>query len=208
MKNNLCTFYIVRHGETEWNRDAIVMGHKDSPLTEKGLEQAKELSGILSEIDFDAVYSSDSQRAVMTAKIILGKRDIPLHTSEQLRERNFDRFEGMPVQEYLKVGEESLRLSLPEEERWRFQVEGCVESDLSIAERFIHELGRIGGRHAKETVLVATHGGCIRHFLMKLGIFPYRTLPRGSFANCGYLIVTFDGSRFNVERIEGIKKEQ
>ncbi len=40
-QNNYCTFYLVRHGQTEWNTKKIMQGHLDSPLTEKGIEQAK-----------------------------------------------------------------------------------------------------------------------------------------------------------------------
>lgn len=63
MDNNFCTFYVVRHGETEWNVARKIQGHLDSSLTENGLSQAKELGKQLQTTHFDAVFSSDLLRA-------------------------------------------------------------------------------------------------------------------------------------------------
>ena len=53
--SNICTIYLVRHGETEWNRDGIVMGQSDSPLTAQGIEQAKKTATTLKDIKFEAI---------------------------------------------------------------------------------------------------------------------------------------------------------
>ncbi len=66
------------------------------------------------------------------------------------------------------------------------------------------ELHRIAKKHKGETVLVATHGGCIRTFLMKLDAVPYGSLPAGTFKNCGYVVANSDGSEFKIEKIEGL----
>lgn len=56
-KKPLCQFYLVRHGETEWNRKEIMQGHKDSPLTEEGISQAKQLSQSIKSVQFDLAFS-------------------------------------------------------------------------------------------------------------------------------------------------------
>src|SRR3990167_4115355 len=71
-KKNFCTLYLIRHGETEWNREKIIMGHIYTPLTETGLRQASELAAFLEPVRFSAVYSSDSPRAVRTTAIAAG----------------------------------------------------------------------------------------------------------------------------------------
>ena len=61
--NKMTTFYIVRHGQTDWNVDRIVQGHKDSELTASGRAQAKDVAEKFKEIQFDHVFSSDLLRA-------------------------------------------------------------------------------------------------------------------------------------------------
>ena len=67
--------YIARHGETIANAEKIVLGGgKDSPLTEKGIEQAESLRKPLENMTFDAIYSSPSNRAIDTINIALGNK--------------------------------------------------------------------------------------------------------------------------------------
>ncbi|MEK7087864.1 MAG: histidine phosphatase family protein [Patescibacteria group bacterium] len=210
MKKGICTLYIIRHGETEWNRDKIVMGQKDAPLTGSGVCQAQELGALLAPIDFSAAYTSDSPRAFITAKIVSGARLIPLRKSSQLRERHFARFEGMPSAEYREKNRASLlaKDALSEEKRWDFKIAGCVESDASLVKRVLSMLRRIALIHKGEKVLVSTHGGPIRFLLMKLGFAPYGSLPGGSFKNCGYIVVGSDGTEFNIIEVHGVSTHE
>src|SRR3989344_7262899 len=89
-----CTFYIIRHGQTEWNLKKIIQGHKDSPLTKIGIRIAKQHANKLKNIHFDAVFSSDSLRAKQTADIVALKRNIAIKTTQLLRERSFGKYEG------------------------------------------------------------------------------------------------------------------
>ena len=209
MKKDFCTMYIFRHGETELNREKIIMGHSDAPLTEVGIGQAHELALLFRSIDFSVVYSSDSPRAVRTAKIVADNRSVPIKKTAKLRERNFFHFEGMSSSEYHKINEESFLAKnvLQEAERWKFKIAGCVESDDSLVMRFISKLRDIATAYIGENVLVSTHGGPIRHLLMKLGFAPYGSLPGGSFKNAGYIVVTSDGKDFTIKEVHGIEKK-
>ena len=69
-ENNHCTLYIVRHGETEWNKNHTIMGQLDSPLTPLGVKQVTTTAEALKHVHFDAIFSSDSPRAQRTAEII------------------------------------------------------------------------------------------------------------------------------------------
>ena len=64
------TFYIARHGQTNWNILGKTQGHGNSDLTPKGENQALELSKAIKEYPIDFIYSSDLGRAVQTAEII------------------------------------------------------------------------------------------------------------------------------------------
>src|SRR5579872_7049036 len=99
MDKNLCTLYIVRHGETQWNVERRVQGQIDTPLTEHGKEQAKALGNLFKTIHFDAVFSSDLLRAQRTAELITLEKKLAVVTSELLRERSFGSFEGKYLEE-------------------------------------------------------------------------------------------------------------
>ncbi len=210
MKKDFCTMYLIRHGETEWNRDRIVMGHMDAPLTDTGIKQAEELAAVLRPVAFDAVYSSDSVRTLRTVEVLIKDRNLVIQKSAQLRERHFSRFEGVPVDTFVEQNKEAFaaRDALPEVERWGFEVGGCVESDASLVGRVISTLQNIASTHVGKTLLVGTHGGPIRFLLIKLGFAPYGSLPPGSFKNAGYIVVESDGRELAIKEVNGIRKDE
>ena len=79
---------IVRHGQTEWNIKGIRQGHLDSPLTHRGLAQAKALAKRLAREKFSLLYSSDLGRAVDTAREIANVTGHQIITDARLRERH------------------------------------------------------------------------------------------------------------------------
>ncbi|WP_071026358.1 histidine phosphatase family protein [Peptoniphilus raoultii] len=84
--------YFVRHGETLWNKNDIIQGHLDSPLTEKGREMAKILRKKSKDLKFTKVYSSDLGRAYETAKLICPSK--PIIKTELLREIDVGSWSG------------------------------------------------------------------------------------------------------------------
>ncbi len=87
--------YIVRHGESETNKNGLWTGWLDVPLTEKGMRDAESAKAVLSGIKFDKVYSSDLLRAKQTCEIALG--NIPYETLPLLREVNVGNIAGKPL---------------------------------------------------------------------------------------------------------------
>ena len=63
MPSVVARVYIVRHGETDYNRQGIVQGQIDTPLNEAGVEQARLAADALEDTPFEVAYSSDLQRA-------------------------------------------------------------------------------------------------------------------------------------------------
>ena len=88
--------YVVRHGETLANIQKKVSGDKESPLTKKGICQAKELGLKFSGIDFDIVFSSPLLRAIDTARCITNKT---VHIDNRLIERNYGMNEGKLIED-------------------------------------------------------------------------------------------------------------
>ncbi|XEC94329.1 histidine phosphatase family protein [Paenibacillus tarimensis] len=66
--------YVVRHGQTDWNKEGRLQGRHGRPLNQHGLEQAESLRKKLGNIKFDYVFSSPQERAVQTAEIATGMK--------------------------------------------------------------------------------------------------------------------------------------
>lgn len=81
-------FYIIRHGETVFNRKGRIQGWCDSPLTDLGVSQAKQLGKELKNILFDVCFCSTSERAIDTANYILGGRNVKIIPSKKLKEQS------------------------------------------------------------------------------------------------------------------------
>lgn len=96
------TFYIVRHGQTNWNILGKTQGHGNSDLTKKGEEQAIELAKAMVNYPIDLIYSSDLGRAVQTAKIIGDKIGVEIEETPALREMGFGEWEGLLIEEIKK----------------------------------------------------------------------------------------------------------
>ena len=88
--------YFIRHGETVWNVENKICGATDSPLTEKGIEQAKEVAEKIKEngIRADLILYSPLSRAKDTALIISETTGIPAKEEQRLFEQNFGKYES------------------------------------------------------------------------------------------------------------------
>lgn len=203
MKNHYCTFYVVRHGQTVWNVEKRVQGQKDSPLTEEGKKQAKETGEKLKHIQFDAIFSSDSGRALQTAEIIKIEHSLAVQTTKALRERAFGPHEGKPI-ESLRQFDEIFR-SLDDEGKRKFKANPEAESDEQLIARFITFLRETAIAFPDKTILVVTHSGMMRALLTHLGYLTYN----GSFhsiKNAAYAKIRTDGVDFFIDETEGIEK--
>ncbi|EHN59241.1 MAG: histidine phosphatase family protein [Oenococcus sp.] len=92
------TFYLIRHGQTYFNRYNKLQGWSNSPLTENGISDAKKAGRKLREISFDAAYSSDTTRAIQTADLILAEnssdKQPELLSLPNFREEFYGSYEG------------------------------------------------------------------------------------------------------------------
>jgi broad specificity phosphatase PhoE len=211
MKNPYCSLYIVRHGETNWNVKNLVQGHTDIPLNKNGEIQAKNLAKKLKRIKFAAVFSSDLLRAKRTAEIIAAEHNLTVISKQVLRERDFGSFEGQPNQ-WLNIWRQKLRKGIKkltdEEEKIIMEIKKEMEPDEKIIDRFIPFLKEISLAYSGKNVLIVTHGGVLRVFLIKLGFFTEEESFSHTIKNTAYVKVLSDGVEFFVEEIFGIEKNK
>lgn len=94
--------YYLRHGQTTWNADGNrYAGASDVPLTEIGIEQARQGAALIRDIEFDAVFCSGMSRALETAKLALDGRDVPIVQDPRLNEMSYGSWEGKTHAEIL-----------------------------------------------------------------------------------------------------------
>ena len=187
---------IVRHGESEYNRQKLIGGHANPALTDKGRQQIKNTRDRLKSVKFDVICSSDLQRAFDTIEIIHGKPVPHSNRKSSLRERKFGQLEGKPVNhldDFTKLAQ-----TLSKDEAWKHKIVDDMESDHELSERYLEALGEIAQNHPGETVLIGSHGGAIRAVLMKLKDAGYAEFPHGSFNNGDYIELTYDNGHFEV----------
>jgi probable phosphoglycerate mutase len=185
---------IVRHGQTQWNVRKIRQGHLDSPLTDRGVEQAKALGQRLAQETFSALYSSDLGRAVQTAQMIAAVTGREVVSDARLRERNLGIFQGLN-------GEE-IRQKFPEEYRLHRTLgpDYIIPSGESVkqqVERNIVCLCEIAERHVGETIVVVTHGGVLSGLFRHTFSIPFSAARRFEFMNASLNVFNYDnGSWF------------
>jgi broad specificity phosphatase PhoE len=98
--------YLVRHGETDWNKVGRFQGWTDIPLNELGIKQAENLQDYFKNIPLEAVFSSDSIRAIETAKLITKNQSSLKNIQDQrLREIFCGAWEGLTHQEIEQSGD-------------------------------------------------------------------------------------------------------
>lgn len=203
--NDYCTLYVVRHGETDWNVQGKIQGHTDIPLNENGIRQAKKLYEKLKDIRFNAIFSSDLLRAKQTAEVIALEHKIAVQTTKALRERWFGKYEGVSFRTHDKEIQEMFKKykkltdaneSSPPE----------LEGDEELMGRFIPFVREIAVAYRKKMVLMVSHGGAMRTFLVHLGYASYDELIPGSIDNLAYIKLESDGIDFFIRETHGIQK--
>ena len=95
--------YVVRHGETEWNRLHKVQGRTDIPLNDYGRHLARETAEGMKSLSLDLAYTSPLSRARETAGIILEGRNIPIIEDERIQEFSFGSMKACIAGERIKI---------------------------------------------------------------------------------------------------------
>ena len=179
-------WFLVRHGETEWNVQGRLQGHADIALSQKGREQARMIAHRLAGLPLDVAYCSDLCRANETAAIILEDRDIPLHRTQELRERYYGVFEGLTVEERTSRYPEMFAASLVKD--LDFAPTGG-ETTRQTSARTASFVANTRERHPDETVLIVGHGGSLRSAFMALMELPLEANWRFVMANCSLSVI-------------------
>ncbi|WP_165351727.1 histidine phosphatase family protein [Priestia megaterium] len=191
------TLYFVRHGETQYNVEKRMQGFCDSPLTERGIFQAKSVGKGLSDINFKAAYSSDSQRVLDTAKYAIGNQDIPLIIDPRLKEMNFGVLESLLEEEIFEEHGNILEKLFSFKNLDVAAPDG--ESYVQLFTRTTSAVGDIIKKHALDggNVLIFSHGITIGNYILQITQSEQYSVHE----NCSVSIVSYINGESKVEKI-------
>lgn len=144
--------FVARHGQTVWNAQNKVCGITDVELTEKGIEQAKNLADTVQNYNIDIILSSPLKRAVETSRIVAEKNNIPLQIEELLIEQNYGIYEGVDRKnESFLANKRNFAYRYPE-----------GESMMQVAYRIYGLIEKIKEKYKGKNILIISHGGVCR----------------------------------------------
>ncbi|MFJ6267468.1 histidine phosphatase family protein [Lysinibacillus xylanilyticus] len=155
----LTTFYLVRHGETMWNKEHRLQGWLDSSLSENGILHAEKLRDHLQNFSFTAAYSSSSGRAKETLHILLGDRQLPIFYEDNLREIFLGEWQGKTVEDIMTT--HRLDYELYTDYPGQF-VASHTESFGMVTERAMFTLKKIAEKYPEGNVLIVSHAVAIK----------------------------------------------
>lgn len=155
--------YLIRHGETMWNKERIVQGHLNSELSSEGKSQAKAVGEKLKDYDFDVIYSSDLDRAIDTANCINKHHNQVIILDELLRERSLGVLEGKNWNTIRKNHKEAADIYHSED--INSEIPGGGESKTQFANRVKTLMDKIAVQEEGKKVLIITHGWYIIYFI-------------------------------------------
>ncbi len=152
--------YLVRHGETDWNRQRRIQGSTDIPLNDTGREQAERTGRLLARRSWDGIASSPLSRAFETGAIIarsIGADPAQIEVVDEFVERRYGDAEGLDDRELARLFPDDT--PVPGRETREEVSARVIPSIVSLAERLSATVGR------PANLIVTTHGGVIRTVL-------------------------------------------
>lgn len=145
---------LVRHGETNWNREEVFRGRIDVALNENGRQQAKALAKATKDYHIDAIYSSSLSRSMETAKMVADMHGLDIKIADGFIDLHYGQWQGL---EHEKVKDEYPELYLKWQESPHLVRFPGGESLEDVKERALVEMNAILTEHEGQTVMIVSH---------------------------------------------------
>ena len=186
--------YLMRHGQTFFNQEGLVQGVCDSPLTDLGIEQAKQARAFFEKngIEFGGIYSSTQERASDTLEIVTGRTDYT--RLKGVKEWNFGLFEAQPerLQPKFRAGAVSFE---------DLYVPYGGEDVAQVGERMLTSLTEVMKKTpaVENPTLVVSHGGAMWAFYLKIAAQALD--PKVRFGNCAICHYHYEQGHFKLAEV-------
>ena len=165
--------FLLRHATSVANSKGIYEGQEDSPLSKRGISEAKQLAESLSKFKFAAIYSSDLSRSFETAKIIAKARQLEVQPMPELRERKLGIFGGLKLE---KIKEKYPKIYAEHFTRpTRVKIPGG-ETLSELQARGLKAIDSIRSKHENQMLCIVGHSAinrCILFHYMSLSLDNY-----------------------------------
>lgn len=173
--------WLVRHGETDWNREQRLMGQLDIPLNPLGLQQAASLAAEMTGQAFDALYASVQIRARQTAEVLAATLNLPLRLDARLCEENIGGWQGLTIAEVHAryPGQWEQRRADPP----NFRPPGGGETITEMAARACEAADEIAATWPQGRVLLVSHGILIASLICRANGLPLTRIFEQNLAN-------------------------
>lgn len=194
MTTRIC---IVRHGETDWNVEKRIQGHMDIPLNATGRAQALAMAYNAGHHHFSAIYSSDLNRAMDTARAIAEREGLVVRPFPQLRERNYGIFQGITAAEGAQRYPEAHARYLARDPDYDFETGETLTALAARVTDGIHWLAR---HHPGQTLCAVCHGGVLDIIYRKATHRPLEAPRDFVIPNCALNWFHFDEQGWHLEK--------
>jgi broad specificity phosphatase PhoE len=161
----MLTLYIVRHGETDWNKEGRIQGRLNSQLTEKGRHNAKVLGERLKDIDFAKIITSPSGRTIETTELIVKDRDMLVQTNERIMEMDMGPWQGLLKSEIRAQYPEAYECFMNRPELYQNE---NAESFIDIYKRAVDFLHELKSSNQTGNLLIISHGLFIKALFLTI----------------------------------------
>jgi broad specificity phosphatase PhoE len=146
--------YLIRHGQTDWNREKIFRGLADRPLSQEGREEAEAVARFLARERIQFIYASPLKRAMETAEPLARARGLKVEILPGVIDLDFGEWSGLPMKEvkdkYPRVFDDFMKR--PEK-----AVFPGGETLAQAQQRAMAGIRAVAGIHPEETIAVVTH---------------------------------------------------
>ncbi len=178
----------LRHGQTDWNHTHRLQGQADVELDDVGVRQAHAAARILGERQFAAVYSSDLERATVTAETVAQDLGVPVTVDARLQEIHVGSWSGKTRAQ--------LEAEMPQYAVWHtegrdFRRSESGETVAEMVDRAMPAVEEILQRHSGQEVLIVGHGFLFSKLLQKILDLPQDSRVIGSLGNAHWSEVAF-----------------
>ena len=145
---------LIRHGETDWNREQIFRGRIDVALNETGLAQAGAVQESLRDVQIDKIYSSPLKRAFETASVLEENRGLEVEIEEGFIDIDFGEWQGLSHEKVKEKYKKPYEAWLAEPQKVVFPDGESLED---VDKRSMKALEKVIENHPEETLAIVSH---------------------------------------------------
>ena len=190
---------LVRHGVTEWNATQRIQGQSDTHLVPDGVHQARLLTIHFPFDTVDAIYSSDLNRAMTTAKIIASRFNLEITPVKEFREINFGSWEGKSFEDIAKEEPAEFKKFFLQPDMLIFKGgETFAELQnraITMLKKIVHDIGD------NKNIVIVMHGAIIRTIIAYILEMPLRKIWAIKQLNTAVNILRIDDDAYSIELI-------